>query len=678
MLWNQATPRETMAFVLDGIPGAAVFEQLGSDPPVVVVGLKDVAHSQALIAEHNKGGRTMFQPYVKPAEDVLYPISLVGVVPREPSPEILDRDTLTATAVGMLYDKLSSYVAADVMRELVTKPVQKKIADWHADQRERRKSATGASKARARPSASLSKPGAAAAAAAVRKASIPSTLGGAGGAAKPIPSFRTTSEFDAETLQKLRTAAQKRRSRERRKEEKQRSYQATLEPGEPTSYGAPIKGGNRYAEEEVDATLDGFIVPDNEAYSYSSDSDLYDKSRSIRRSKTKGGKQSGKRKNKARRNKVGLDSDSEEDELELYSDADSEGEYEGRRRKRGRGDDGDSDEGEDGKAQRRLDGSRVVKRVVKVFAPEEGDVPIDGPDVGQPVPDARAKAVVPPFGALDGEDLHYLAEYLVHCGSDLSPVINVSSLLNAASRPSSEPLGGFATSVMDHMEEGEGEEEPGCSRLCGYVKDRKKRKDLIYIRPPPTEEERAAAEAAAAELGSQKTREQRTQARRRAAIQQQSGAAANLLTENVLKTRKKKLRFDRSRIHDWGLFSEQVIEPNELVIEYVGEVVRQAVADIREAEYETRGIGSSYLFRIDNDNIIDATFRGSIGRFINHSCDPNCFARTILVDNSPRIVIYSKKRIVPGDEITFDYKFQREEEKLACYCGASNCSGFLN
>merc|ERR1711916_419957 len=55
-----------------------------------------------------------------------------------------------------------------------------------------------------------------------------------------------------------------------------------------------------------------------------------------------------------------------------------------------------------------------------------------------------------------------------------------------------------------------------------------------------------------------------------------------------------------------------------------------------------------YLFRIDNDNIIDATFRGSIGRFINHSCDPNCFARTILVDNSPRIVIYSKKRIVPA------------------------------
>ena len=58
-----------------------------------------------------------------------------------------------------------------------------------------------------------------------------------------------------------------------------------------------------------------------------------------------------------------------------------------------------------------------------------------------------------------------------------------------------------------------------------------------------------------------------------------------------------------------------------MVIEYVGEVVRQAIADDREKRYERLGIGSSYLFRVDSDTIIDATKYGNLARFINHCCD---------------------------------------------------------
>ena len=58
-----------------------------------------------------------------------------------------------------------------------------------------------------------------------------------------------------------------------------------------------------------------------------------------------------------------------------------------------------------------------------------------------------------------------------------------------------------------------------------------------------------------------------------------------------------------------------------MVIEYVGEVIRQAIADDREKRYETLGIGSSYLFRVDSDTIIDATKYGNLARFINHCCD---------------------------------------------------------
>lgn len=68
---------------------------------------------------------------------------------------------------------------------------------------------------------------------------------------------------------------------------------------------------------------------------------------------------------------------------------------------------------------------------------------------------------------------------------------------------------------------------------------------------------------------------------------------------NQLKARKKRIRFARSNIHEWGLFALEPIEQHDMVIEYIGEVIRQKVADIREKRYEKMGIGSSYLFRID-------------------------------------------------------------------------------
>ena len=49
--------------------------------------------------------------------------------------------------------------------------------------------------------------------------------------------------------------------------------------------------------------------------------------------------------------------------------------------------------------------------------------------------------------------------------------------------------------------------------------------------------------------------------------------------------------------------------------------IRLAIADIREKKYEQMGIGSSYLFRIDSDDVVDATKMGNVARFINHSCN---------------------------------------------------------
>jgi histone-lysine N-methyltransferase SETD1 len=147
---------------------------------------------------------------------------------------------------------------------------------------------------------------------------------------------------------------------------------------------------------------------------------------------------------------------------------------------------------------------------------------------------------------------------------------------------------------------------------------------------------------------------------------------------NQLRSRKKRLKFAKSAIHDWGLFALENIDLNDMVIEYVGEIVRQHVADVREKRYERMGIGSSYMFRLDNEYIIDATTRGNLARFINHSCDPNCCAKVIRVDEEKKVVIYALKPIMVGEELTYDYKFPFEDEKIACHCGSVNCKKWLN
>ena len=57
---------------------------------------------------------------------------------------------------------------------------------------------------------------------------------------------------------------------------------------------------------------------------------------------------------------------------------------------------------------------------------------------------------------------------------------------------------------------------------------------------------------------------------------------------------------------------------------------------------------------------------------------PNCYAKVINFSTGKKIVIYSKRDIALGEEITYDYKFPIEDEKIPCLCGAANCRGTLN
>ena len=140
------------------------------------------------------------------------------------------------------------------------------------------------------------------------------------------------------------------------------------------------------------------------------------------------------------------------------------------------------------------------------------------------------------------------------------------------------------------------------------------------------------------------------------------------------------IRFEKSPIHQWGAFSAVKIAAGEPIVEYTGVLIRMSVTRAREKYYETHGNNGSYIFRLGEDVFIDATNRGGIARFLNHSCDPNCKTRIVNADGIHHVVIYAKRDIEPYEELTYDYRlpYESRSKAIVCNCGSLNCRGYLN
>nr|CDS34159.1 histone lysine N methyltransferase MLL3 [Hymenolepis microstoma] len=136
----------------------------------------------------------------------------------------------------------------------------------------------------------------------------------------------------------------------------------------------------------------------------------------------------------------------------------------------------------------------------------------------------------------------------------------------------------------------------------------------------------------------------------------------------------------RSKIQGLGLFAARDIERGEFIIEYLGQLIRNEVGNKRERLYESQGRGI-YMFRADDEWIVDATMYGGLARYINHSCDPNCVAEVIPYENQKHIVIIANRLLKKGEELTYDYKLDIEADKndrIPCLCGSQFCRQWMN
>jgi SET domain-containing protein len=110
-----------------------------------------------------------------------------------------------------------------------------------------------------------------------------------------------------------------------------------------------------------------------------------------------------------------------------------------------------------------------------------------------------------------------------------------------------------------------------------------------------------------------------------------------------------------------GLFCTSPLHRGQFVIEYVGEVVCGSEKERRIALYANSP--HFYLMALRGDDSIDATRRGNMSRFINHSCAPNCETQKWEVAGKPCVGLFALTDIPAGTELTFDYKSARQTDR---------------
>ena len=138
----------------------------------------------------------------------------------------------------------------------------------------------------------------------------------------------------------------------------------------------------------------------------------------------------------------------------------------------------------------------------------------------------------------------------------------------------------------------------------------------------------------------------------------------------------------KSEACEFGLRSTQTLPPFTIVAEYTGEVITEEECLRRMGKYKVSD--AFYFASLGKGLILDAGKMGSIARFANHHCAPNCALQKWSVDGEARVVLITLDKSIPAlTELCYNYHYSddglqlKESQRQPCHCGADGCAGTI-